>query len=67
MKRKALLPYPRACLVLVLWSPWINGQYAKERSVAEFERAWLNVADGCGFFVMAAGQRHGRRSRLGRG
>jgi hypothetical protein len=34
---------------LFLWSPWINEAYAKERAVAEFERAWLNVADGCGF------------------
>jgi hypothetical protein len=36
-------------LVLVLWSPWISPQYAKERAVAQFERAWLNVVDGCGF------------------
>lgn len=34
---------------LLAWSPWINGPYAKERAVAEFERSWLNVADGCGF------------------
>ena len=34
---------------MLAWSPWISGQYAKERAVAEFERAWLNVADGCGF------------------
>jgi len=25
---------------IFLWSPWINGAYAKERAVAEFERAW---------------------------
>jgi len=31
------------------WSPWINEHFAKERAVAQFERAWLNVADGCGF------------------
>ena len=36
-------------IVLFLWSPWINEAYAKEHAVAEFERAWLNVADGCGF------------------
>ena len=36
-------------IVLFLWSPWINEAYAKKRAVAQFERAWLNVADGCGF------------------
>jgi len=36
-------------VVLFLWAPWINDSYAKERAVAEFERTWLNVADGCGF------------------
>lgn len=35
--------------VVLAWAPWINGQYAKERAVAEFERTWINVADGCGF------------------
>jgi hypothetical protein len=40
---------------LFLWSPWINGQYAKERAVTEFERAWLNVADGCGFACHGCG------------
>ena len=34
---------------LLAWSPWISQSYAKERAVIEFERAWLNVADGCGF------------------
>jgi len=36
-------------LALFLWSPWISGQYAKEQAVAQFERAWSNVVDGCGF------------------
>lgn len=40
---------------LFLWSPWISEQYAKERAVAEFERAWLNVADGCGFACHGCG------------
>ena len=40
---------------LLLWAPWINGSYAKERAVAEFERAWLNVADGCGFACHGCG------------
>jgi len=40
---------------IFLWSPWINGAYAKERAVAEFERAWLNVADGCGFACHGCG------------
>jgi len=42
-------------VVLFLWSPWITGVYAKERAVAEFERAWLNVADGCGFACHGCG------------
>jgi len=42
-------------IALLLWSPWISGSYAKERAVAEFERAWLNVADGCGFACHGCG------------
>ena len=34
---------------LLAWTPWIDEAYAKERAVAEFERVWLNVTDGCGF------------------
>ncbi len=50
MKRKPLLlVLILILLALFLWSPWISAQYAKERAVAQFERAWLNVADGCGF------------------
>ena len=51
MKRKTLSTLIMILIVLAafLWSPWISGQYAKERAVAEFERTWLNVADGCGF------------------
>jgi hypothetical protein len=55
VKRKTLLPILLLVLVLVLWSPWINESYAKERSVTEFERAWLNVADGCGFACHGCG------------
>lgn len=40
---------------LLLWSPWISEQYAKERAVEQFERAWLNVADGCGFACHGCG------------
>ena len=40
---------------LLLWAPWINGSYAKERAVAGFERAWLNVADGRGFACHGCG------------
>ena len=42
-------------IILFLWAPWISGSYAKERAVAEFERAWLNVADGCGFACHGCG------------
>ena len=42
-------------VILFLWTPWINASYAKERAVAEFERAWLNVADGCGFACHGCG------------
>jgi hypothetical protein len=44
-----------AVFALLIWSPWINGGYAKQRAVAEFERAWLNVADGCGFACHGCG------------
>ena len=40
---------------LLLWAPWINGAYAKERVVAEFERTWINVSDGCGFACHGCG------------
>jgi hypothetical protein len=40
---------------LFLWAPWINGAYAKERAVAEFERIWINVSDGCGFACHGCG------------
>ena len=55
MKRKPLLLIILLVLVLAIWSQWINGQYAKERAVSEFERAWLNVADGCGFACHGCG------------
>lgn len=40
---------------LLLWAPWISEQYARERAVAEFERAWTGVVDGCGFFCHGCG------------
>jgi len=51
MKRYFLISFTIAVIVIgiLAWAPWINGPYAKERAVSEFERAWLNVADGCGF------------------
>ena len=51
MKRNLLVSLIITIVVfgIFAWSPWISGQYAKERAVAEFERTWLNVADGCGF------------------
>jgi hypothetical protein len=57
MKSRLTLVTIIALVVIALfaWSPWINGQYAKERAVAEFERAWLNVADGCGFACHGCG------------
>lgn len=55
MKRKSLLLIILIVLVLVLWSPWINEGYAKRRAVSQFERAWLNVADGCGFACHGCG------------
>lgn len=45
-------------LGLLAWSPWIDEAYAKERAVAAFERAWLNVADGCGFGCHGCGAIH---------
>lgn len=57
MRRKLTLIAIITLLVfaLLLWSPWIHEQYAKERAVAEFERAWLNVVDGCGFACHGCG------------
>ena len=49
MNRKALLTGILIGLALVAWSPWVNESSAKERTVEDFERTWLNVADGCGF------------------
>lgn len=51
MKKYLLNTLVLAILIFAIfaWAPWINTSYAKERAVAEFERAWLNVADGCGF------------------
>ena len=51
MKKFLLTSLIIAILVfgIFAWSPWISGQYAKTRAVAQFERTWLNVADGCGF------------------
>jgi len=47
------------------WSPWISGRYAKERAVAQFERAWLNVADGCGFGCHGCGAGDWKRIPFG--
>ena len=57
MKRKLILVTSIALIIfaLLLWAPWINGQYAKEHAVAEFERTWLNVTDGCGFACHGCG------------
>jgi hypothetical protein len=57
MKRKLSLVTIIALLIFasLLWAPWINKAYAKEHAVAEFERAWLNVADGCGFACHGCG------------
>lgn len=50
---------------LLLWAPWINGSYAKERSVADFERTWLNVADGCGFACHGCGAAGWKKAPFG--
>ena len=57
MRRKTLTVTITTLVIisLFLWSPWITKTYAKERAVAEFERAWLNVADGCGFSCHGCG------------
>lgn len=57
MKRKLFLITIIALIIfaLFLWAPWINGQYAKERAVAGFERTWLNVIDSCGFACHGCG------------
>jgi len=50
---------------LLAWSPWINEAYAKERAVAEFERVWLNVVDGCGFGCHGCGAIETKRVLFG--
>jgi hypothetical protein len=67
MKRKLLISLTIAIIVfgILAWSPWISGQYAKERAVAEFERAWLNVADGCGFACHNCGAEAWKRVPFG--
>jgi hypothetical protein len=57
MKRKLILVTSIALIIfaLLLWAPWINGTYAKEHAVSEFERTWLNVDDGCGFACHGCG------------
>jgi len=51
MNKNLLISLIIAILVfgIFAWSPWISEAYAKERAVTQFERAWLNVSDGCGF------------------
>ncbi len=67
MKRKLLLVtiITLTIFALFLWAPWINGAYAKERAVAEFERAWLNVADGCGFACHGCGAAAWKKAPFG--
>lgn len=66
MKRKPLLLVIfLLVLILVIWSPWIGETYAKEHAVAEFERAWLNVADGCGFNCHGCGAVASRKVPFG--
>jgi hypothetical protein len=67
MKKYLLTSFIIAILVLGVfaWSPWISGQYAKERAVAQFERAWLNVVDGCGFACHGCGAISWKRVAFG--
>lgn len=57
MKRRLILVTIIALIIfaLLLWAPWINKTYAKQHAVAEFERTWLNVTDGCGFACHGCG------------
>jgi len=57
MRRKILTVVISSLVIFILffWAPWISGSYAKKRAVAEFERTWLNVADGCGFACHGCG------------
>ena len=67
MRRKLLTIAITTLLVVLLfaWAPWIDGSYAKERAVAEFERTWLNVADGCGFGCHGCGAVDVRKAAFG--
>jgi len=54
-KQPILLATILIVLAISAWSPWISEGYAKRRAVAQFERTWLNVADGCGFACHGCG------------
>jgi len=67
MKRRLSLIVIITLIVIAIfaWSPWISGTYAKQRAVAEFERAWLNAADGCGFACHGCGAADVKRVPFG--
>jgi hypothetical protein len=67
MKRKLTMVTIIALIIfaLLLWAPWINGAYAKEHAVSEFERTWLNVADGCGFACHGCGAADWKKAPFG--
>ena len=67
MKRKqtVILAMILIALVVTAWSPWISEGYAKRQAVAQFERAWLNVADGCGFACHGCGAADWKRVPFG--
>ena len=59
----------RASLVVVLAllvsSPWLSTSHAEQRVVHEFEAAWRQVTDGCGFNCEGCGVTGSRRLVLG--
>ena len=67
MKRKLILVTIIALIIfaLLFWATWINGTYAKEHAVSEFERTWLNVADGCGFACHGCGAANWKKVPFG--
>ncbi|NJC95637.1 MAG: hypothetical protein C3F07_05425 [Anaerolineales bacterium] len=50
---------------LLAWSPWLTQTFAKNRTVAEFNKSWEYVADGCGTYCNGCGAISSRRVPFG--
>jgi len=66
MKRNLLLPFVILALFgLLLWSPWVTQETARQRTEQALLDAWLNVADGCGVDCNGCGAIQAQRVPFG--